>query len=208
MGDCMKKLIFILIVFFAVSGCAGLGVKRGVQDNIFYSSSQPKIGIKIHPDFEYKDAKTRRSNSFDGGGTLRSTDVISERFFFKNNISRRGVTVKISRFAADRWIFKSKFFPTDNVFDHGTVPISGDTYKYSIYQAKKPSGNFLVKALGRIVGGKGNVKVCIYYYEKLDNDWGDLDDLTDHQKDILDRFISSSEKDFQILDHVVLPENS
>ena len=41
--------VCLLIVF----SCATKGTKRGVQDNIFYSSSNPAINIKINSDFAY-----------------------------------------------------------------------------------------------------------------------------------------------------------
>ena len=41
------------VCLIIISSCAGRGVKRGVQDNVFYSSSNPTINIKINPDFAY-----------------------------------------------------------------------------------------------------------------------------------------------------------
>jgi hypothetical protein len=50
----MKRLIIpYLLIFVLLSGCASLQAKREVVDNTFYSSSNPKIQIKLSPEFKY-----------------------------------------------------------------------------------------------------------------------------------------------------------
>ena len=50
----MRILYFFMVVCLVLTfGCAAMKPQRDVlQDNIFYSSTSPRIKIKIHPDFK------------------------------------------------------------------------------------------------------------------------------------------------------------
>ena len=49
------RLLFISLSVCSVfmSGCAGIIGERSVQENVFYSSSTPKLHLKVKPDFSY-----------------------------------------------------------------------------------------------------------------------------------------------------------
>ena len=49
----MKKIITTVILVLLLFGCAALNPERGVEGNIFYSTAQPKIKIKVSDDYQY-----------------------------------------------------------------------------------------------------------------------------------------------------------
>jgi outer membrane biogenesis lipoprotein LolB len=62
----MKRLLISsLLIFFLLPGCASLQTKREVVANTLYSSSNPKIQVKVIPEFEYlgemKDTSERQA---------------------------------------------------------------------------------------------------------------------------------------------------
>ena len=58
---------------------------------------------------------------------------------------------------------------------------------------------------GKRYGAENNIRMIIYYYEKLDHDWGYADKLTLDQKEALDYFLYNRDRDYQIVENVTIP---
>jgi len=89
----MKRMkcvyIFFAIAILPYFGCAGLEIKRGVTENVFYSSMSPKVKVKVDPAFTYigKCEENVKSQGISGGF-----------FYFKKEVymlARAGDTNKI-----------------------------------------------------------------------------------------------------------------
>ena len=84
----MKKSIFhfttIICVIF-ISSCSGLEVKRGVKDNMFYSSAYPKINIKIDPSLRYTGCKDLIRTTKVKGLIPYNIDIKSKSYAFEGN---------------------------------------------------------------------------------------------------------------------------
>jgi hypothetical protein len=197
-------IICLLIIF----SCAGMETKRGVQDNIFYSSSNPKINIKMNPDFAYTGSGTNQKRGHDSfkGQVSKSTGIKIERYKFFNKDLKRNIEIKISTLTTANWYWRPGHFDwVKNKLDSGAVTINRKKYQYCVFTDRSSSGTcWLVKGLARIVSSKSDSKMNIYYSEKLGSSyicskWENKNLLTDDQKVLLDEFIESSEKDIQIL---------
>jgi hypothetical protein len=201
----MKKLILLIIAIGFLFGCAGLERIRTVQDdNIFYSSSTPKIRIKINPDFKFENETDshERGYGFDSGE--RSSNIKVDKFLFIERVSgkHRGVEIKIQELLTRNWFFTPDIFKPKNQFYAGKLKIQGNTYQYCTFAVKSSNNYLLINGIGRLIGGNNNAMIIIYYLEQATGDWSNFNMLTSEQKKQLDEFIEDSEKDIQILENL------
>jgi hypothetical protein len=201
--------------------CAGMEVKRGVQDSVFYSSSKPAINIKINPDFAYTASEIQSQRVYDRNidknylvvgsfGTKKPTRSVfanKESHNFYNSELKRRIKIDISTVTTHEhsWRSGSLFDQVENKLASGVVAINGKKYQYCVFTDMSSSGTcWLVRGIGRIVSTKGESKINIYYEENLEgkytcSDWKKAYLLNNDQKVFLNEFIESSEKDIQIL---------
>jgi len=199
----MKKLLLLIIAIGFLFGCAGERVRTVQDDNIFYSSSTPKIRIKINPDFNFKEEKDEQKSGFSlGNGDKSSTTKLSS-YLFIDHISgkRRAIEIRMIEIVEHRWEFRPNIFTQKDPFKKGIVKIQGKDYQYCIFSVNAPDGSYLIKGIGKLVGGQGKAIFKIYYYEYVTGDWSNFNILTSEQNKQLDEFIEDSEKDIQILDY-------
>jgi len=204
--------------------CAGMETKRGVQDNIFYSSSNPKINIKINPDFTYTGSEIQDQCVYDrtkdenpivkrgklhwaGSTPLHNVFARKESHKFYNSELKRRIKIDISTITTQEhfWLSDRLFDQVKNKLASGVVSINGKKYQYCVFTDMSSLGNcWLVKSLGRIVSAKSDSKMNIIYEENLEgkytcSDWEKAYLLNNDQKVFLNEFIESGEKDIQIL---------
>ena len=195
----------IIVCILWAFGCAGERVRTVQDDNIFYSSSTPKIRIKINPDFKLEDETGNQERGFFGETSgERSSTVEADNFRFIDRVSgkHRGVEIVIQELLTRNWSFNPNIFTPKNQFYAGKLKIQGNTYQYSTFAVKNPNNYLLINGIGRLVGGNNNAMIEIYYYEIVTGDWSDFNLLTSEQKKQLDEFIKDSEKDIQILENL------
>ena len=213
---------FMIVCLLIMFSCAGMEPKRGVQDNIFYSSSDPAINIKINPDFAYtgseiqnqcvydpwidKNSPLRTDSAFTGPLIMYRVFAEKESHKFYNSELKRKINITISTITIqDHYWRPSLFDQVKNKLATGDVAINGKKYQYCVFADMSSSVNcWLVKALGRIVSAKRDSKMNIYYEENLEgkytcSDWEKAYLLNNDQKVFLNELIESSEKDIQIL---------
>jgi len=187
--------------------------KRDVCDNIFYSSN-PKINIKINPDFTYTRSDTKHEYGHDAaGGAEQQTGIKKESYIFYNRELKRLIDINILKLTTERWSWHPNHFKwVKNKLDSGTVEINGKKYQYCVYVDTSSSGAcWLVKGLGRIISAESDSKINIFYAQELGGKykcsyWENVNSLAHIQKTLLDEFIESSKKDIQILKEYSLPD--
>ena len=199
----MKKLLLLIIAIGFLFGCAGERVRTVQDDNIFYSSSTPKMRIKINPDFKLKEETDEHETGFSlGNGDKSSTTKLSSYLFIDHISGKpRAIGIKIEEIVEHRWEFRPNIFTQKDPFKKGIVKIQGKDYQYCIFAVNTPDGSYLIKGIGKLVGGQGKAIFKIYYYEYVTGDWSNFNMLTSEQKKQLDEFIEDSEKDFTFLDY-------
>ena len=217
---------FMIVCLVMMYSCAARGTKRGVQDNIFYSSSNPVINIKINPDFAYTGSEIQNPcvherpkdeenpivmRLYPGSkrGVVPGYDVFAnkESHKFYNSELKRRIKIDISTITTQNhyWLSDRLFDQVENKLTSGVVAINGNKYQSCVFVDMSSSGNcWLVKSLGRIVSVEGDSKINIYYEENLEgkytcNDWEKAYLLNNDQKVFLNEFIESGDKDIQIL---------
>jgi hypothetical protein len=216
---------FVIVCLLMMLSCAARGTKRGVQDNIFYSSSNPAINIKISPDFVYTGSEIQNQCVHDRSKNenpivyaFRPPNVVNQepsvRVFasneshqFYNSELKRRIKIDISTLTTPY-----HFWRPDRIFDRvqnklasGVVSINGKKYQYCVFMDTSSSGTcWLVKGIGRMATVKGVSKININYEENLEgkytcSDWEKAYLLNNGQKVFLNEFNERSEKDIQIL---------
>jgi hypothetical protein len=197
-----------------------------LQDNVFYSSTSPKIKIKIHSDFKYigKVEKLKWSESVEKTAT---THFEGESYLFghiEDDKILKGVVIRIFTLGETHWHWSADLFSwvKDNL-DSGDMKIEGKRYQRIVSVSRLFSKDeadfisdkgyiipscFLVKGLGRIVSADGRTKMYIFYIEDIRHihgikyscrDWINKNMLTNEQEEFLKEFIDRSEKNIQIL---------
>lgn len=197
-----KILLSVCILMFF--GCAGVKTERTVQDdNIFYSSNKPKIKIKINPDFElHSESGDYDSSRFTPGLGGKMSGVQSYSYLFVDRVSGkpRAAEILIKELVTQNWYFQPELFKMGNSIPSKDIKIKGKNYQCCTYAIQRPDDFLLVQGMGRIVGGRGNAMIAIFYYEQVTGDWSDINKLTASQQKILYNFLEASKKDIQIIE--------
>jgi hypothetical protein len=213
----------ILCLGFIIS-CTAIKVERKVQDNIFYSSANPKIKIEINPDFKYigdiertyyKKYKTQL------GGTKVDKVIYLFGIIDNNKILERGIVIKITTIRQGSWLpdlFENKKYKVDS----GFVNISKERYQYAVFfstarwdvesylfdKGVKIPNCSIVKSIAWIVGIDKKTNIKIDYIEDISfnrdrgyscKEWREVNQLSDDQKVYLKQFLDRSEKNITIL---------
>jgi hypothetical protein len=134
--------------------CAARGTKRGVQDNIFYSSSNPVINIKINPDFAYTGSEIQNPcvherpkdeenpivmRLYPGSkrGVVPGYDVFAnkESHKFYNSELKRRIKIDISTITTQNhyWLSDRLFDQVENKLTSGVVAINGNKYQSCVF---------------------------------------------------------------------------
>jgi hypothetical protein len=203
-------------------------IERGVRNNVFYSSSNPKINIKINPDFKYL-GKVEKNNyvyykDFPvGGGSFFKSEEYVFGYINDNNTLTQGVWIIIKTLNEGYWLpdlYSSWKFKLDS----GFVKVHGKTYQYSIQafervfekEVKKmiiDNGYrilncYLVKGISSLIGVDDKTMINIFYIEDINYNqdsryqctdyWKNVNMLTDEQRIHLNEFRKRSEINIQI----------
>ncbi|NIM59245.1 MAG: hypothetical protein GTO16_09935 [Candidatus Aminicenantes bacterium] len=215
--------IFLVVCLVFTFGCAAMAPERGVrQDNIFYSTALPKMGVKISPDFEYIGKAEEKERGKDISGRREHSGVRESYLFgyIEGGKIKKGVIIRIQTIVAKTAFWVPDIFGrVENKLDSGTVKIEGKTYQYVVvassgigrkYERDFISSKgyivpnaFLVKVLGRISGHDDEILTHIVYFEDISHKYSrrDLIDkytLSNEQKSFLEAFIDRHEKNIQL----------
>ena len=218
----MKRLLLpCLLIFVLLSGCASLQVKREVIDNTFYSSSNPKIQIKVSPEFKYigetKDTAARQA--------VGSTTMLEHRtkwyVFVDSEGSRvkRVVAIMIER--VDTSYISDIYRLIENYYQKGTCKLGGRKFQYCSFLFYPSMSHALTKfitdegyvlapcvlhkSFGKVYGAKGNILVTIEYQEEIPNlnldctAWKPDLSLLEIQRAYLEQFNKNCESSFTVL---------
>jgi hypothetical protein len=221
----MKRLMIpCFLIFVLLPGCASLQAKREVIDNTLYSSSNPKIQIKISSEFKYigeiKDTGARQADS--------STRMLTHRakwyVFVDSDASRvnRMVSIRIER--TETHYVSDLFSYVKSSYERGTCELGGRNFQYCsrlIYPGMDhPVTRFvsdqgyviptcvLSKSFKKVYGAKGNILVDIKYLEDPSNlpydcrAWKPDYPLLEGQKAYLEQFNKNCESSFAVLQYV------
>ena len=161
----MKNFIYFYAIatLMLLLSCAGLKVERTVQDdNIFYSSN-PKLKIKINPDFKHSgDYKRLESNPASNEATVM-LDCDRDFYLFQNIIDGKFILIKFDSLRQPNSYFNPISFDQKKyLYDSGTLKLNGKKYKYGIFPEVKSYNkcNFL-KVIATLTGGQ-NMTTIIY----------------------------------------------
>ncbi len=203
----MKKvcILWIFIVIVA-TGCISMQNKRGVKNNIFYSS-YPEIAVKLSQ--ELKFFGNMADNEF--GFYLNSetgSNQSNEKFLFRDKNKETWIIFSINKI--QRGFFLPNQTPTgkkiilSNQEDH-----YGKRYHYDVWaqRDKKNHACSLIKQYYRIAGGKGEILIKILYIQQQItneydcNHWQDINMLTNAQRGTLQKFMKNSTEKMQFIDY-------
>jgi hypothetical protein len=200
----MKNLLLLIIVIGLLFGCAG--VKRGVQDNLFYSSSNPKMNVLINADFKYAESKKETELAYNPMAGS-AANVKTYNYLFINQLNNRLIEIQIHEIITSNWFWRPGYLrDVKNKIDSGDLMINGEKYEYCVAVQERSLGSCMLnKYLCRTVGGNSNYRIFISYSQYIEGyslckKWV-KNHLTSSEKEYLKNFIADSEKDFTILDY-------
>ena len=220
------KFILILPLFFSlicVQSC--VESQREVQNNLFYSSSNPKLSIRLNPNFKYLGKFVSKKERLTTSGT--SVRVDREVYVFgcidKNNIINKVVLIDIYN------IPQHVVFLPDNIFSNekdilvsGNKKIYNADYKYAVTlgnESKIKELQTVIKNAKHLASPcymrvafanvlSSSTLFCIQYLEDIFynektktykcNEWEISSILDNEQRIFLKDFIINSEKAFQV----------
>jgi hypothetical protein len=163
--------------FFLFLNCDESKIIRTVQeDNVFYSSYQPKIGIKINPESKHFTDDQFSDAGFSSDRSLAASNVTVERYYFiKSRADKtRVIQIIIQKLNSPRWSFEQNIIPFDNVYDLCSFKSNRISYKYSIFANKALDRSPINSSIGRLLGSNYEAMIIINYSENVSGDWSNL----------------------------------
>jgi len=218
----MKRLLLpCLLIFVLLSGCASLQVKREVIDNTFYSSSNPKIQIKVSPEFKYI-GETKHTGEQQAVGSTTMLEHRTKWYGFvdsEGSRAKRVVAIMIER--VDTSFASDIYCNVENYYEKGTCKLGGRNFQYfsflSIPSMSLELTKFitdegyvfppcvLYKSFGKVYGAEGNIALQIKYAEDIPNlpydckAWKPDHPLLEDQRAYLEQFNKNCESSFTVL---------
>jgi hypothetical protein len=172
-----RKAFFILTLacLIALAGCAEINKlqpARSVRDNVFFSSSNPQIRMKVNPDFTYLGMTEGTPGKNRTGGLRPSLDddeINNRQFsylFAKTTAPRevvQGVVIRLTMITGDpnQWS-PDLLSGAENILETGKIKIEDksspdgilsnkETYRYGIFT----SSEVLLRNEAALITGKG-----------------------------------------------------
>jgi hypothetical protein len=131
----MKKVRFLWIFcFIFLCSCSTISFERKVEDNIFISTSDPKIRVAVNPDFQYigKISTARHHQKVQGS---RRMLVNYNSYLFaqidENNFIKQGVIIRLDKVKKSSWQ-SDLFADLKNKLISDYVDINLDRYEHYI----------------------------------------------------------------------------
>ena len=211
---------YVLAMIF-LSSCASLQAKREVVDNTFYSSSNPKVQIKVNPELKYigetKDVRQRQL--VDSPYMVIHRSALYVFVDAEGAKAKKAVAIVIERTEAS---YVSDLYGEVGIFyEKGVSELGGLKFQYCsrlIY----PSMKFhltrfvtdhgyviprciIVKSFSKVYGAQGDIAVTIVYIEAPSGllheckDWEPIHPLLPDQKEYLEQFNANCDNAFEVL---------
>jgi hypothetical protein len=150
----MRQKVFtiaILLCLIALSGCAEIDkfqTTRSVRDNVFFSSSNPQIRMKVNPEFTYLGMTEMTREAGKEGGLVIALDdgEINNRqfsYFFATTAADgkllKGVVIRLSIITGDpnQWS-PDLLAGAENVLEQGKIRIDDNSSPDGILASKEP----------------------------------------------------------------------
>ena len=205
----MKQLVLLLSagsLILSLFSCSLSPIRRGFQDQIFYSSSKPIMGLKMSEDFRYVKNKASNRTGFEEGSSGTSAGQINEvTYAFVDQADRRVIIISLKNIGTPHMAFHPRLFPIKDPFDKGRIEVLGFSYQYCTYAITHQSKTFLVKGYGRLVGPLNDNILLAHYVERQDEAWN-TSMLTEAQKGTLAKFEADCDKELELLPDPIIPE--
>jgi hypothetical protein len=218
----MKRLLIpYLLIFVLLPGCASLQAKREVVDNTFYSSSNPKIQIKISPEYKYL-GEVRDTGSRQAVSSTRMLTHRAKWYVFVNSDThkaKRMLSIRIER--TETQYISDLFSYVKSYYERGTCELGGQSFQYCsllIYPGMDGAVTrfvtdqgyvvpkcVLTKSFKKVYGAKGNILVDISYMVAppisgyVCTSWGPDSTLWPSQREYIEQFQKNAETSFEIL---------
>ena len=198
----MKKIFVFVCAVAVLQGCASMEVKRGVQDNIFFSSSNPTLNIWVAPDFRYTKEKSETKKKWSTWGDVTLLNVKYEQHKFIGP-DGKGFIISIQEIKKENSFWLTEHFSkVKHKIDEGKVKISGKQYDYCVAVDSYATYCILWKKLVRIMPTRKNCIVILTYYQVLRDaafcsNWQN-GQMPEAKQKRVDRFLSDSDRDFKI----------
>ncbi|MFX0203682.1 MAG: hypothetical protein ACFFCW_46890 [Candidatus Hodarchaeota archaeon] len=218
----MKRLLLpCLLIFVLLSGCASLQVKREVIDNTFYSSSNPKIQIKVRPEFKYI-GETKQTAYRQALFSTRMLEYRARGYIFidsEGSRVKRAVAITIMR--VETKYFGDLYTRIENYYEKGKCKLGGSKFQYCSFLVYPSLSSaltkfitdegyvlpqcILYKSFARVYAAEGNIAVVISYQEEIPNlpydctAWNPDHPLLEDQRAYLEQFNKNCEASFAVL---------
>lgn len=228
----MKKrmqYLSVVLCFIFMSGCSGLKIERNVSNNVFYSSANPSVRIKISPEFRYVGTAEERKHNAYSDGTVGGVTVDCTSYIFvqkdRYNYLKKAISIRFYSTQGSGYWQSDIFSWLKNMIDSGIMNIHGENYQFSVIADPHPftitelttiNSNgcivpncLLAKGFGRRVSTDNKTKMIILYAEdaqfKGSNNYGyrqwlNVEAFTDEQREFLREFMVRSEGNIKIVD--------
>jgi hypothetical protein len=227
-GVDMKRVASLLLICLFINlGCSILNIERKVENNVFYSSSQPKIWVRVNPDIDFLGFASDLVTTQNIEGTKYHTQTLDNYIFVKRgpgNTIKQGVIIAFVSLGGGGRLLPDIFSYIDKKLISDIVKINSQNYQHVValrFGLNKYLEDFLIdkgfiltdclmiEAVARREGINDNSLIDIMYFEYIDkkspmfpcNIWlvDGTETLYSGYKTLLDEFLKRSKDSVDIL---------
>ena len=183
----LNQMVLMIVTAFILMGChLTATVNRGMlDDNTYYSTSNPNIQIKIDNAYQHSAKKKGYQHQF--------VNAENHRIVFIHYFHPLANETSVDYYEhPDHWIYANLDGSLE--IDRGKMNILGKTWYYrDCFWRPNSASCALMRDLGRFTSRHATLKVLFIYQLPLYecNEWMGIMDLTDKQKDTYERFANA-----------------
>lgn len=204
-----KTLLLLTITLFVLTGCVATA-KRGMKDNIFFST-QPEVAVKLDPNFEYIDkSKTVHGDNHTDGALYYDIKVNS--FTFVDGLTQRASSISFSKVELGYFIDNLNM-SIENPIEEGYEEHNGKKYQTAVYALKTKDGScLLLKRFARLVSANADMVLQVLYAEPLKDTagqcelWAKKGMLTPDQQERINQLNKNCRDSIEFVDLPVLDD--
>lgn len=197
----MKNVNCYLILFILtiIMGCAKV-VPPTVENNIFISTSTPKIKIRVESDMPFIKSEKKTPTASDSGGSDGTIGIVREKYIFASKNGAKAFIIENWSFMgpSTNWHFDSIDYSQEpNVLESGKFKAGNATYSTGIFMTKHKGQNYFHKYYFRLIGN--DIRLILTYTFLSQVVINDPKQLSNSERQSVREFSRLADNSFDIL---------
>jgi hypothetical protein len=180
-------------------GCAK-ATPPTVENNVFISTSTPKIKIRVKSDIPFVRSEKITPNATDSGGSESTIGLVRVKYIFGSENGSKAFTIEKWSFMgpSQNWDFDPiDYSQESNVLESGTFKAGKATYSTGIFMTNYKGQNYFHKYYSRLIGN--DIRLVLSYTHLSKVVIKDPEHLSNNEQQHVWEFSRLADSSFDIL---------